>query len=93
VDNFLAKLEAFHEEFDIDTTPEGRVVKFAEEFCEFLDAFYNSTKEHADEEAIDALVCAIANCKARGLNNILFLAEMKLEKTAEKYRKQGRKRV
>lgn len=86
LDAFLIHLDNFHKEFDIDVTPKGRSNKLVEEVCEFLEACDISTKEHADDEAIDVLVCAIANVKARGINNMLYQAYMKLEKTAEKYR-------
>lgn len=91
LDEFMVRLEAFHTEFNIDVTPKGRRNKLVEEVCEFLEADDLSTKEHADDEAIDVLVCSIANCKARGLGDILHLAAIKLQLTAEKYREKGLK--
>ena len=85
-DAFLIHLEDFHKEFDIDVSPQGRSDKLVEEMCEFLEASTSSTKEHADDEAIDVLVCAIANVKARGMHNMLHLAFLKLDRTAKKYR-------
>jgi len=89
LDAFLIHLDKFHKEFNIDITPQGRSNKLIEEMCEFLEASTTSTKAHADDEAIDVLVCAIANVKARGMTDMLHLAFMKLEKTAEKYRRNG----
>ena len=92
LDAFLIHLDSFHTEFNIDVTPQGRSDKLVEEVCEFLEACTNSSKEHADDEAIDVLVCAIANVKARGMFDMLHLSFLKLEKTAEKYRRNGRVR-
>ena len=87
LDAFLIHLDSFFKEFNIDVTPEARSDKLVEEVCEFLEA---DTKAHADDEAIDVLVCAIANARARGLTDMLHLAFMKLERTAEKYRRNSR---
>lgn len=89
MDAFLIHMDSFHKEFDIDTTPQGRSDKLVEEVCEFLEATAISTKEHADDEAIDVLVCAIANVKARGIVNPLDACYFKLQRTAEKYRRRG----
>lgn len=86
IDEFTLHLEAFHKEFNIDVTPAGRRVKLVEEMCEFLEAYDFSTKEHTDDEAIDVLVCALANVIARGIHNPLFACYLKLQRTAAKYR-------
>lgn len=87
IDEFLLHLDSFNNEFDIDTSPEGRAEKLLEEVEEFVEALESSTKDHADEEAIDVLICAISNVHSRGINNPLFAAYLKLQKTADKYRK------
>jgi NTP pyrophosphatase (non-canonical NTP hydrolase) len=88
IDEFLLHLEAFHKEFSLDTSPQGRADKLIEEVCEFVEALTISTQEHADDEAIDVLVCAISNVVCRGIHNPLFAAYLKLQRTAEKYRQQ-----
>lgn len=86
IDLFLCHLAAFHQEFQIDTSPAARADKLTEEYHEFMDAMQNGTDQQADEEALDVLVCAIANCTARGYKDPLHHAYLKLQRTAVKYR-------
>jgi hypothetical protein len=85
IEEFLLHLDLFHKEFNLDTSPEGRAAKLFEEVDEFTEAL-GLTDEHADDEAIDVLVCAIANVKSRGVPNMLDACYMKLQRTAAKYR-------
>lgn len=82
-------LDKFFDEFGIVPTPEARREKLVEEVEEFLLADEFSTIEHADDEAIDVLICAISNVRARGIKSPLMECYKKLERTAEKYRNEG----
>ena len=83
---FVLNMQMFHKEFGLDTSPEGRADKLFEEVNEFATAMQYESPERADDEAIDVLVCAIANVVSRGIKNPLHACYEKLERTAEKYR-------
>jgi hypothetical protein len=83
---FTKHLDQFHREFDIDTSPHGRAEKLFEEVKEFDEARDSKSKEDADDEAIDVMICAIANVIARGISSPLDACYFKLERTAVKYR-------
>ena len=85
-DALLHHIDAFHKEFNIDTSPDARANKLYDEVNEFATATEYETKEAADDEAIDVLVCAISNCVSRGIVNPLDACYFKLQKTAVKYR-------
>lgn len=90
IDEFLMHLGMFHDEFKIDISPGARADKLFDEVNEFATAMVHETKEKADDEAIDVMVCAIANVAARGIKNPLHAGFMKLQRTAEKYRLKGK---
>jgi NTP pyrophosphatase (non-canonical NTP hydrolase) len=79
-------IDEFHTEFSIDTSPSARANKLFEEVNEFADALVYESKEAADDEAIDVLVCAISNAVSRGIINPLDACYFKLQRTAAKYR-------
>jgi hypothetical protein len=83
LDAFLIHFDEFCREFEIDMSPQARFDKLIVEVCELCEAQGPGRK---DDESLDVLVCAIANCKARGLHDMLHLAFLKLERTAIKYR-------
>jgi len=87
---FLLWLDGFNREFNIDTSPDSRATKLVKEVLEFVHAHDQETVEEADEEAIDVLICAIANVYHRGITNILDRCHWKLEKTTNKYRLRNR---
>ena len=89
MDNFLSKLNDFFTEFNISSEVKDREAKHYEEVCEYIEAVQTSTREHADDEAIDMFITATALCKARGINNILTMAGLKLERASDRYRKQN----
>ena len=83
---FTLHIQHFHEEFNIDDSPEGRAKKLLEEHTEFRQALEYGTKEQQDDEAVDVLVCSWSNCIARGIHNPFFAGYLKLELTRRKYR-------
>lgn len=86
MDLFKIHLNLFFKEFGILNTPEARTTKLLEEVLEFYKAVHSESIERANDEALDVLICALANVWARGFKNPLDAAYLKLERTAEKYR-------
>ena len=86
LDEFLLHLDRFNREFSIDISPDARANKLVKEVLEFVHAHDQETVDQADQEAIDVLVCAIANVYHRGIVNMLDACYFKLERTAVKYR-------
>lgn len=87
IDEYMFHYEAFFKEFNIEVTPTSRADKLTEEMCEFLEALHNNNQTAADDEAVDLMNAAISNVIARGIKNPLFAGYLKLQRTAEKYRK------
>ena len=87
IDEYLLHYEQFHREFNIDTSPEAKKVKLLSEVCEFLEADFAGDTAAADDEAIDVMNTAISHVIARGIKNPLFAGYLKLQRTADKYRK------
>lgn len=90
ITELIIHIDAFHREFNIDTSPDARFNKLIEETCELICAVQNESSEAADDEAIDVLVCAISNVVARGIVNPLDACYFKLQRTAAKYRSRNR---
>lgn len=87
IDEYLLHYEQFHREFNIDTSPKAKKEKLVAEVCEFLEADFDGDTAAASDEAIDVMNTAISNVVARGIKNPLFAGYLKLQRTAEKYRK------
>lgn len=79
----------FITEFTIDMSPDARFKKLIIEVVELIEAERNGTREQVLDEALDVMVCAIALVWSLGVVNPLHACAMKLQRTAEKYRKQG----
>lgn len=88
IDNYLAAYRDFVTEFGIDMTPPARKEKLVVEVCEFIEAYDAGDSAQADDEALDVMNTAISNVVARGIHNPLFSGYQKLQRTAEKYRRQ-----
>lgn len=88
MDNFVHKLNDFFQEFGISKEVVDRENKFIIEVCEYVEASQFSTKEHADDEALDIFITAVALCQSRGIHDITTQAAWKLERASEKYRMQ-----
>ena len=89
LDNYLHHWQRFVDEFNISTEELPRRNKLFAEVCEYDEAVRLSTKEHADDEALDVLITAIALVQSRGIHEPLHACAMKLDRSAERYRKQG----
>jgi NTP pyrophosphatase (non-canonical NTP hydrolase) len=79
----------FITEFSIDMSPDARFKKLIIEVVELIEAERNGTLAEMIDEALDVMVCAIALVISLGVMNPLNACARKLERTAEKYRKQG----
>lgn len=84
--HFVDHLKAFHAEFNHDLSPEARADKLFDEVNEFATAMAYESKERADAEAIDVLVCAISNAVNRGIVNPLDACYFTIRRAAVRYR-------
>lgn len=82
---FQLRLYAYMAKHGFSMHPDARAEKMAEEHREFQEAHACSTKEHADDEALDMVIVAIANAMGRGIPNILDACCDKLDRSTRKY--------
>ncbi|MDD2898978.1 MAG: hypothetical protein PHI31_09725 [Desulfuromonadaceae bacterium] len=88
IDEYLMHYEKFQNEFGIDTSPKARSAKLIMETCELIEAEHKADDTATIDEAIDVMNCSIALVVAHGVKNPLHAGYMKLQRTAEKYRRE-----
>lgn len=84
IDAYLRHWHAFCQEFGISEEPQARLDKLVIEMCELLEL-----DADVNDEALDVMICAIALVVSRGYSDPLHACFLKLERTSEKYRKNG----
>ena len=90
IDAYQHNYQAFYDEFFPNVTVEDKYLKLLQEQQEFRDACCEQNKAKMIDEGLDVLNTMIAWLAAEGVHNPLFFGYLKLTKTADKYRREGK---
>ena len=90
IDHYIALYKDFHEQCGHEATGDACLDKLAEECREFLAAYDSGDHAAIVSERLDVLNTSIFSTYKDTGGDPLFLGFLKLEKTLEKYKKQGK---
>lgn len=89
MDLYLHHYREFHAEFCPGAGTAEKADKVYEEAHEFIDAYFDDDENAQINESLDLMNTAIAFLVEAGIKDPLHAGYLKLQRTAEKYRRQN----